>query len=297
MSERGVFAVDRGIWDHPSFADEPFTEREAWQWLISEAAFKARVRNVGGRKIELTRGQLAASVRFMAERWQWSKSRVDRFLKRLKTDAMIGTDSGTGLLVITLCNYDKFQRVSLPSGTHSEPHSGTAAGQQRDKREDIEDIEVGSFSNARAPALIPDDWPADYRDRFWNTYPNKVGKPKALAKLDGCRKRGIVFAEIMAGLDLYIRTKPPDRAWLNPETFINQERWTDQPASTENGNTAYASRSPGSPGAQQSGSNAILAGVAAASERRARERQQRELSENPPAARQPDFEFGGTRDR
>ncbi len=38
MSERGVFAVDRGIWDHPMFACEPFTEREAWQWLIAEAA-------------------------------------------------------------------------------------------------------------------------------------------------------------------------------------------------------------------------------------------------------------------
>ncbi len=37
----------------------------------------------------------------------------------------------------------------------------------------------------------------------------------------------------MAGLDRYIRTKPADRAWLNPETFINQERWTDQPATIQ----------------------------------------------------------------
>jgi hypothetical protein len=93
MSERGVFAVDRGIWDHPMFADEPFTEREAWSWLIGEASFKARARNIGGKIVQLERGQLAASVRFMAERWKWSKSRVDRFLKRLKTTArkMIGT--------------------------------------------------------------------------------------------------------------------------------------------------------------------------------------------------------------
>jgi uncharacterized protein YdaU (DUF1376 family) len=55
-------------------------------------------------------------------------------------------------------------------------------------------------------------------------------------KVDTCRKRGIAFAEILAGLERYIRTKPPDRAWLNPETFLNQERWTDQPAPQGNSN-------------------------------------------------------------
>lgn len=88
----------------------------------------------------------------------------------------------------------------------------------------------------RAVAL-DDGWPADYREVFWQSYPNKVGKPKALAKLDTCRKRGVGFADIMAGLDRYIRTKPPDRAWLNPETFLNQERWTDQPAPAQQGNS------------------------------------------------------------
>jgi hypothetical protein len=39
MSERGVFAMDQGIFEHPTFAPEPFTEREAWMWLIAEAAF------------------------------------------------------------------------------------------------------------------------------------------------------------------------------------------------------------------------------------------------------------------
>ena len=241
MSERGVFAVDRGIWDHPMFADEPLTEREAWQWLIGEASFKARTRNIGGKVVSLLRGQLAASVRFMAERWQWSKSRVDRFLKRLKTGTMIETDSGTGLLVITICNYDKYQRVSLPDRDSyrdtNRDARGTAAGQQRDKREDTESTEyTEGKKETRASALVVHDgWPADFREQFWSRYPNKVGKPKALAKLEGARKRGVPFTEIMTGLDAYIRSKPPDRAWLNPETFINQERWADQPAEVSHG--------------------------------------------------------------
>lgn len=88
----------------------------------------------------------------------------------------------------------------------------------------------------RASALVEDGWPSDYRKQFWDRYPNKVGKPKALAKLDLARKRGVPWPSIVDGLERYIRFKPPDRSWLNPETFINQERWTDQPAPTSQGN-------------------------------------------------------------
>lgn len=46
MSERGVLAVDRGVFEHPSFARVPFTEREAWLWLISEAAYRPHQRHL-----------------------------------------------------------------------------------------------------------------------------------------------------------------------------------------------------------------------------------------------------------
>lgn len=234
MSERGVFAVDRGIWDHPSFANEPLTEREAWQWLIGEASFKDRTKRIGSVVLKLERGQVAASLRFMADKWQWSEARVRRFLKRLKTDAMIDAASDAGITVITVCNYNKYQRVSLPRDAVNDAQSDAAATQQRRKVEDTEDKETDILEGARASAVpaISDGWPADYREQFWQRYPNKVGKPKALAKLDGIRRRAVLvdFTEIIAGLDRYIRTKPPDRAWLNPETFLNQERWADQPA-------------------------------------------------------------------
>src|SRR5689334_10600758 len=112
MSERGVFAVDRGVFDHDCFADEPFTEREAWMWLIGEAAWKPRGRRIGAVNVSLERGQLAASVRFLADRWRWSKSAVARFLGRLKNRDMIETASGTGISIITICKYDEYQRVS-----------------------------------------------------------------------------------------------------------------------------------------------------------------------------------------
>lgn len=63
--------------------------------------------------------------------------------------------------------------------------------------------------------------------RFWSIWPHKVGKPaaeRAFAKHSGD------IDAIVAGVERYIRDKPPDREWLNPATFLNQERWKDQPA-------------------------------------------------------------------
>jgi len=150
MSERGVFAVDRGIFGHPVFANEPFTEREAWTWLISQAAWKQRRRRVGNVVVDLDRGQLSHSLRFMAGKWQWSEPRVRRFLNRLKTDAMIDAATDAGVTVITICNYNKYQRVSLPTDAATLDQSDAAPTQHRRKEEDIKNIKT-DVDEERAP--------------------------------------------------------------------------------------------------------------------------------------------------
>jgi len=83
-------------------------------------------------------------------------------------------------------------------------------------------------SETRARA---DDWPNDYRELFWQLYPHKIGKKTALAKLDRIRKRrDATWPHLVAALRRYIADKPPDQAWCNPETWLNQGRWDDQPA-------------------------------------------------------------------
>lgn len=132
----GTVNISRRIWHDTAFKAEPFTEREAFMWIIMEASYKDRKKRVGNIAVNLSRGQLATSVRFMCEAWGWSKSRVDRFLKRLENRDMIGTDSGTGVNVITVCKYDDYQSKPNASGTEGSKKrdsSGTAAGQQRDK--------------------------------------------------------------------------------------------------------------------------------------------------------------------
>ncbi|MBR1122124.1 hypothetical protein JQ628_11415 [Bradyrhizobium lablabi] len=75
-----------------------------------------------------------------------------------------------------------------------------------------------------------DDWPSDFREKFWAEYPHRVGKSAAIQKLEAVRKRGVEWALVMGGLRTYVRTKPKDRQWCNPATWLHQDRWLDQPA-------------------------------------------------------------------
>jgi len=126
LSARGVFAVDRAIWDDVDFADEPFSEREAFLWLVSEAAWRPTKARVGSALIELERGQCAFSTRFMAAKWKWSESRVRRFFKRLCESEIIDAVADAKATKVTIRKYDRFQRVGLVTVADSDAQATQA---------------------------------------------------------------------------------------------------------------------------------------------------------------------------
>ncbi len=67
--------------------------------------------------------------------------------------------------------------------------------------------------------------------KFWELYPNKVSRKTALKSFNSAICRAS-FEEIAAGLDKYIH-KNDERAWCNPATWLNQDRWLDEPASVQ----------------------------------------------------------------
>lgn len=66
---------------------------------------------------------------------------------------------------------------------------------------------------------------------FWTVFPNKVGKRDAEKSFAAARLRAD-FASIMEGVRRYA-AKTDDRPWCNPTTFLNQDRWSDQPAAVQ----------------------------------------------------------------
>src|SRR5262245_40748906 len=85
MSNQGRVMIDRGIFAHDAFGREPMSEREAWIWMLCEAAWAPRERRNGCED----RGELSHSKRFMARAWGWHDTRVARFLNKLEAMKMI----------------------------------------------------------------------------------------------------------------------------------------------------------------------------------------------------------------
>lgn len=127
MSEVPYIKVARGWFEHPFFANDPLTEREAWMWLIEQAAWKARSFRIGKHVVPVGRGQIAASERYLAQKWQWHASKVRRFLARLQAAEMVEAHSTREYTVITLCNYDLYQ------GERSTDEAPTETPAKRDR--------------------------------------------------------------------------------------------------------------------------------------------------------------------
>jgi hypothetical protein len=110
--------MHRGWMDHAVFRNAPYSQRDAWCWLVENAVWKKVRTHVEGGILTLHRGQLAYSLRYLAKAWKWpSDKKVRVFLRHLQDDGMVlfskcpKTDAGkdAGRTVITICNYDKYQ--------------------------------------------------------------------------------------------------------------------------------------------------------------------------------------------
>jgi len=120
---------ERGWLDSEVWGDAPYSEREAWSWMIGEANFDSHVKNISGIPVKLERGQFSASVRFMAKKFKWSTGRVQRYIKKLERWKMIKKrpETDTGQNIITICNYCKYQNKKGKSDTGADTPPDTEA--------------------------------------------------------------------------------------------------------------------------------------------------------------------------
>lgn len=110
----GYYLMHRGWMENDLFRwqrTEPFDTRSAWVWLIEHAQYEPATALIAGKPVELQRGQLSYSYRYLARAWGWSEARVRRYCVAAASLQMLRCVSDAGQAVITICNYDKYQVV------------------------------------------------------------------------------------------------------------------------------------------------------------------------------------------
>ncbi len=110
MSEQVSFLrLARSFFEHELWREpREFSKAEAWLWLLQRAQITDQDVWHGSQCLNLRKGELVAPVRELAKRWNWSHSRVVRFLDWLRKRDMIGTRLETGKTVVLLKNYGVF---------------------------------------------------------------------------------------------------------------------------------------------------------------------------------------------
>ena len=114
MSEndsRGWILLYRDIWDNPLWQSksEAFDIRSAWIDLLLMANYEDKEVVYRKQVMKIRRGQTLTSYRHLAERWNWSRNTVVRYISLLCDMGQVtkmGTRTGT---LLTIVNYDKFQ--------------------------------------------------------------------------------------------------------------------------------------------------------------------------------------------
>jgi len=109
VDPRGYTKLWRKIWDNKFLVPtgHEFTRLEAWLDITNRLA-------AGLDQEDVKRGEFQASIRFLADRWRWSRSRVERYLFELKELGMIqpvGHKTGQQAGHFSVCKYESYNEV------------------------------------------------------------------------------------------------------------------------------------------------------------------------------------------
>ena len=229
----GHINVARSIFDHPMFDDgRPLSPREAWLWLISNAAWRpmqVMVRNGRSQQlVSLERGQLTYSRSFLRVAWSWKSDKsVRTFLAKLRQEQMIDLQTGQLQTVISICNYGVFQH----GGSLAGPANGPLEGQQRASN-GPEEENIISIKEKMLPPPNPSGF-----DEWYSVYPKKKqpqAAKRAFAKAIG--SGAITLDALMAKTKAFaVETNWPalskrDRQFIPyPASWLNAGGYHDEP--------------------------------------------------------------------
>lgn len=112
----GYYSINRKLLDSLLWLSEPFTKGQAWVDLIGLATHEYTYFYVRGNKVELQRGEVGWSEPKLSERWKWSRTKLRKFLNDLEKEQQIIQQKNTITQIITIINYDLYQKKEQQSG-------------------------------------------------------------------------------------------------------------------------------------------------------------------------------------
>lgn len=217
--QEGWISVHRSLLDHEIWTKEPFTRGQAWVDLLLLANHKEGWILVRGVKIDIKRGQVGWSEERLSSRWKWSRTKVRNFLNLLEKEQQIIQQKNNVSLLITITNYDKYQKKEQQKEPQKNSRK-TAKEQQKDTNNN-----VNNENNVNKEKIV--DFPFE---EIWEKYPDKDGRKDALTHFKATVKTHEDWAAINQALDNYLAHLKAN-VWKRPKNgktwFNNWRDWVN----------------------------------------------------------------------
>lgn len=172
----GYILLHRKIIDNPYYFSEPFTRSQAWIDLLLIANYKDAIFYKRGVKVEVGRGQVGYDSGSLAERWQWSRGKVLRFLIELEKEQQIVQQKNNVTTLISIVNYNIYQIGGTADSTPNGTASSTANGQQTDTNN----------KGNKGKGILKEIYSPIF-EKFWEQYNRKGSKSEAWKEWKGLR--------------------------------------------------------------------------------------------------------------
>lgn len=185
----GYIKLHRALLDNPLWLCESFTRGQAWVDLLLLANHDYSFFYKRGVKIEVSRGQLARSEVELSDRWNWSRTKVRKFLNDLEKEQQIKQQKTNVTQLITLINYNLYQQKEQQTG------------QQKDSKKTAKKQQKNTYNNDKNDNNENNDnkiiYPFESENfiKYWNlfkeykkkehrfTYKSEISEQSALKKL------------------------------------------------------------------------------------------------------------------
>lgn len=185
-----------------------------WEWfkdyktahLFNYCLMKANFKDAKFQGKVIPAGSFVSGRKVMAIETGMSEQEVRTSLTKLRATSNLTIKSTSKYSIISITNWQKYQD-DQPTNALPINQPSTTIEERKKEKEEIKDI----FAI------------------WYSAYPHKVGRADAEKAFAKAIKKADLET-LQAGLEKYKATKPHDRAWCNPATWLNQERWLDDPA-------------------------------------------------------------------
>ena len=200
-----------------------------FEYCLLKATYREHTVLVGMQEINLKPGQFVFGRKVASEESGLSERTIRTCMEKLKNMRKLTIKTTNKFSIITIVNWGRYQTDEIVNDQQNDQQATNkrpTSDHIQERKERIRKERINTYS-------------ADF-ESFWKAYPNKTGKKPAWEKWQKINSRRPQIEVILSAIEKQKQCRKWKEGYIpNPLTWVNQERWTDEPIEESHGTDIF----------------------------------------------------------